>query len=76
MQSLHIPANLTPFVSSTRRPHRTLHPFRLIARSVNGSPQKNEISEDVLQRLRIAEEEAAKLREELAKAKAEALAKV
>ena len=34
------------------------------------------ISEDVLQRLRLAEAEAVKLREELAKAKAEALERV
>jgi hypothetical protein len=42
----------------------------------NGISTREGISEDVLQRLRIAEEEAAILRQELAKARAEALAKV
>ena len=42
----------------------------------SGSKQTSGISEDVLQRLRLAEEEAVVLREELAKAKAEALERV
>ena len=42
----------------------------------SGSKGSSGISEDVLQRLRLAEEEAVKLREELAKAKAEALERV
>ena len=41
-----------------------------------GSKGSSGISDDVLQRLRLAEEEAVKLREELAKAKAEALERV
>ena len=41
-----------------------------------GSKSASGISEDVLQRLRLAEEEAVLLREELAKAKAEALERV
>ena len=53
-----------------------LQPSRQLARSENGTSQSKGIDEDVLQRLRIAEEEAAKLRQELAKAKAEAVAKV
>ena len=44
--------------------------------SEGGSKGSSGISEDVLQRLRLAEEEAVKLREELAKAKAEALERV
>ena len=42
----------------------------------SGSKGASGISEDVLQRLRLAEEEAVILREELAKAKAEALERV
>ena len=42
----------------------------------NGAPTKQGIGEDMLAKLRAAEEEAAKLREELAKAKADAAAKV
>lgn len=48
-------------------------------RSSNNDSSSNSasgISEDVLQRLRLAEEEAVLLREELAKAKAEALERV
>ena len=44
--------------------------------SEGGSKGSSGISEDVLQRLRLAEEEAVQLREELAKAKAEALERV
>ena len=42
----------------------------------SGSNSASGISEDVLQRLRLAEEEAVLLREELAKARAEALERV
>ena len=58
------------------RPH--LCPKRGGIRSAGegGSKGSSGISDDVLQRLRLAEEEAVKLREELAKAKAEALERV
>ena len=75
MQSLHAPGGFRPFVAGRQAPLK-LQPCRHIARSENGTSPKREISEDVLQRLRVAEEEAANLRKELAKARAEAVAKV
>lgn len=65
-----------PFTTTRCRQRPLLLKVRAQDRNVNGAPAKEAISEDVLQRLRVAEEEAAKLRAELAKAKAEALAKV
>ena len=53
-----------------------LHSSRARSSNDSGSKANDAISEDVLQRLRLAEEEAKKLREELAKAKAEALERV
>ncbi|BDA41050.1 hypothetical protein COCOBI_01-7050 [Coccomyxa sp. Obi] len=73
MHSLNAHGGFRPFVSGFR-PVK-LQPSRQVARSENGTSQSKGIDEDVLQRLRIAEEEAAKLRQELAKAKAEAVAK-
>ena len=73
MQSMHASGG---FRVAGRQAPLKLQPSRHIARSENGASQKKEISEDVLQRLRVAEEEAAALRQELAKARAEALAKV
>jgi hypothetical protein len=53
-----------------------LHSSRARNSNNSGNKGSDAISEDVLQRLRLAEEEAKKLREELAKAKADALERV
>lgn len=64
---------LRPFVPG--RAHATRRPVTA-AGNDNGAPMKQGIGEDMLAKLRAAEEEAAKLRKELAKAKADAAAKV
>ena len=64
---------LRPFVAG--RVHAPRRPVTA-AGNDNGAPTKQGIGEDMLAKLRAAEEEAAKLREELAKAKADAAAKV
>ena len=66
--------SVKPFVSGCRvgAPRRPV----TAAGNDNGAPIKQGIGEDMLAKLRAAEEEAAKLRKELAKAKADAAAKV
>jgi hypothetical protein len=56
-----------------QRPFTPLIPRRSrVHASENGAPSKPVVSEDVLSKLRAAEEEAAKLRQELAEARAKA----